>query len=226
MLFFVYGIYNKINGKIYIGKTKNFKLRISTHIRIAKSDSKIYGKFAIHNAIRKYGEDNFLYKILDTVKSEEIAFDREKQWIKLLTELNYILYNLTDGGEGIVGLKFSEEHKRKLSESHMGQVAWNKGLELSESHRKILSLAHIGKTPPNKGIPMSEEQKLKVAKNNGGSKLIPLQILEIRQLLKTDMTLKEIGIMYGVSKETIRRIKHNLMYRWVEDPTFSPNQES
>jgi len=45
----------------------------------------------------------------------------------------------------------SEEHKRKLSEAHKGQTAWNKGKYLSKEHRQKLSEAHRGKISWNKG---------------------------------------------------------------------------
>jgi len=54
---------------------------------------------------------------------------------------------------------FSEEHIRKLSESHIGQVAWNKGLKGQIPWNK-------GKT--YKGKPCSEETKEKIRKANTG----------------------------------------------------------
>ena len=42
------------------------------------------------------------------------------------------LVNMTDGGEGMQGYIFSEEHKRKMSESH-------KGRKMSEEHRRKIS---------------------------------------------------------------------------------------
>ena len=34
------------------------------------------------------------------------------------------------------GKKLSEEHKRKLSESHKGKPSWNKGISVSEENKK------------------------------------------------------------------------------------------
>ena len=37
---------------------------------------------------------------------------------------------------------WSEEAKKRQSEIHMGQVAWNKGKHLSEEHKRALSESH------------------------------------------------------------------------------------
>jgi hypothetical protein len=54
------------------------------------------------------------------------------------------------------GTKASKTTLKKLSESHIGQVAWNKGKKLSESHKKALSFAKQGKL-------LSPETKLKMS---------------------------------------------------------------
>ena len=56
---------------------------------------------------------------------------------------------------------FSEEHKLKLSISHKGKPAVNKGVPMSEEQRAKLSKAKMGKPAWNKGVPASEQQKLK-----------------------------------------------------------------
>ena len=54
------------------------------------------------------------------------------------------------------GKYFSEETRKKLSESHRGHKAWNKGKPLSEETKKKLSEARKGK-------PLSEEAKKKLS---------------------------------------------------------------
>ena len=43
--------------------------------------------------------------------------------------------------ESAKGRKFSEEHKKKLSEAKKGKVFWNTGRIFSDEHRKKLSEA-------------------------------------------------------------------------------------
>ena len=54
-------------------------------------------------------------------------------------------------GKGTYGMKFTEEHKKKLSEARMGKEPWNKGKQLSDEIREKLSAAHMGQVPWNKG---------------------------------------------------------------------------
>ena len=52
--------------------------------------------------------------------------------------------------------------------------------------------------------------------NSGRAVLIESQILEIRELLKTDLTQQEIGNLYGVSRSTIKEIKCGSNWGWLK----------
>jgi predicted GIY-YIG superfamily endonuclease len=66
-MFYIYKITNKINGKIYIGKTNDPYQRMHSHLSVARNGAtnSFYqdtGKYNyIHRAITKYGEDNFSF---------------------------------------------------------------------------------------------------------------------------------------------------------------------
>lgn len=55
--------------------------------------------------------------------------------------------------KGKTGVKFTEEHKRHLSEAKKGKPSPLKGKKMSEEHKKKLSAAHIGKPHPHGGKP-------------------------------------------------------------------------
>ena len=61
------------------------------------------------------------------------------------------------------GRKLSEEHCRKLSESHKGQVPANKGKSPSIEARRKMSLALKGRTSAMKGKKHSEETKRRMS---------------------------------------------------------------
>lgn len=109
----IYKIINTINNKIYIGKTvKQIKHRFQSHCYYAlKRESPTH----LHRAIRKYGRDNFIFEEIETCK-ESILSEREIYWIAELSPD----YNMTLGGEGMLGYKFTDEQKKRSSESRKG----------------------------------------------------------------------------------------------------------
>lgn len=64
-------------------------------------------------AIVKYGWINIQHEILFSDLEEE-AKETEKRLIRIYKEQN-VSYNITDGGDGVVGIKCSKEHKELLS---------------------------------------------------------------------------------------------------------------
>ena len=124
--YIVYMHKNKINGKIYIGQTKNLKDRWSRQGERYKGCSHFYA------AIQKYGWDNFEHIILEKNISEKDIEKKEQYWISFYHSNDKEKgYNLTEGGE--TG-KLSEETKKKMSESRI------KYLDNSELRKAIVCL--------------------------------------------------------------------------------------
>jgi group I intron endonuclease len=92
----IYCATNIINNKKYIGQTiRNLDKRKQEHI----SQSYNGGNLAIHQAIRKYGEDNFKWHIIDNANSQEELDDKEKFWINYYDTYNSSGYNMALGGQ-------------------------------------------------------------------------------------------------------------------------------
>ena len=109
----IYKTINLVNGKCYIGQTvqKNFIKYWLDHLKSAfrdKSTKKIF-----YNAIRKYGPENFMFEVLEFCDSkeelDEMEFHYIKQYKSFYLEENFCGYNMTWGGDGIVGFKLSKE---------------------------------------------------------------------------------------------------------------------
>lgn len=101
----VYRHINKVNGKSYIGITRNtVEFRRTQHAYnafAAATNPKITdNKF--YKAIRKYGTDNFDVEVLESGLSAEQAKEREIYYISLFDTYN-TGYNSTFGGDGING---------------------------------------------------------------------------------------------------------------------------
>lgn len=116
----VYKITNKINGKAYIGQTiQKLKRRWDFHV------CKRSGCLALKAAFEKYGIENFTIEIVYEASSLEELCQKEQQFIQEFNTLAPNGYNLTTGGERPV---YSDESRKKMSESSKGRLVWNKGL--------------------------------------------------------------------------------------------------
>jgi predicted GIY-YIG superfamily endonuclease len=108
----VYKITNLVNNKLYIGITnQGFKTRWYKHC----SDSIHGSEFPLHNALRKYGIDNFSVEVLEVCDTIEQLKQQERYWItELKSRTTENGYNLTDGGDGTFGCKHSDKTKDKI----------------------------------------------------------------------------------------------------------------
>lgn len=88
--------------------------RKQQHYREAKSKNRKSVYF--HNALNKYGYDNFIFEKIDEAQTLEELNEKERFWIKFYDSTNKNLgYNLDSGGNS--GGKKSEETKRKIGET-------------------------------------------------------------------------------------------------------------
>jgi hypothetical protein len=72
----VYKFENLINGKVYIGQTKNFWNRVKKHL---SPKSLNYDKADLYRAIRKHGIENFEVSILyDSLQVPRLSIERER----------------------------------------------------------------------------------------------------------------------------------------------------
>ena len=153
----IYKITNKLNGKVYIGQSVDIDTRWRHHCS-AKDN------FAIHNAIKKYGEENFKFEVLLECPANMLNV-WERDMIALYDCISPNGYNLTEGGEGY---HRSEETKIKISNAL-------KGKHLSEEHKRKIGNAR-------KGILRSEETKIKISESLKGKKRQPLSAEHKRKL--------------------------------------------
>ena len=155
----IYKVTNIVNGKCYIGQTsKSLDERKKTHLSTARNKKGHY----FHKALRKYGEENFIWEVLgESINKEDL--DRWEKILIYTYESNNSKYgyNLTSGGEG--NFKHSEKTKQKMREANLRE-------NLSEERRRKLSEAKSGTNHPMYGKKVSEETKQKIREAQLGEK--------------------------------------------------------
>ncbi len=168
----IYKITNKINNKIYIGKS------------LYNKEEYLGSGISLNNAIDKYGKENFVKEIIETCENQKILNEREKFWIKKYNSTNRkIGYNIAEGGNGGNTRQGYDEEKlksyyHKLSQGVNTSVKYKesvnkrKGSKNPNISSKLKELYSKGIIKPwNLGIETKEETKIKISEKNRGKKM-------------------------------------------------------
>lgn len=153
MSYTIYLRTNKVNGKQYVGQTKDFKKRENSW-RCLKAR---YANWYITGDREKYGLDNFNVVIIDHCETQKEAYELEQKYINELGTKYPDGYNFADGGKTSKGTKYRKEVKQKMSESQKGKhnspdtefkkgmTPWIKGKKHSKEANEKNRQAHLGK---------------------------------------------------------------------------------
>ncbi len=158
MLYVIYLITNLINNKKYVGQTQQGRedRRWQEHSIFCINENK-----PLYNAIKKYGPENFEFKIIETAIPEELIDEREKHYIKYYNTfyLNNQGYNMTEGGQGIHGYVHNDETKARIKESNL--TAWQR---IKEEEPERYAQLCLNRSLAIKGKPKSVEHKAALSK--------------------------------------------------------------
>lgn len=219
-----------VNGKVYIGKTKEPFKRIKNHKANARSRTRYKSNY-LYNAIRKYGIESFKFELLLSVLNIEYMNEFE---IEIIKQYNSIIpngYNLTAGGDGTLGIKMPEETKRKISEKNKGKIRSEQtkqilreyrlkqpdpmiGRKHSEESKKKMSLAKIGK---KRQTPITEDERRRRSASAPKPKefLQTSDVIDIKILFKhyAYATYEFIKKTFNISYRHILYIKNGKIYK-------------
>jgi group I intron endonuclease len=184
MILYVYKIINLANGKIYVGKHSAKKI----------PNSYMGSGVLIKKAIKKYGLHNFKKEIICICENESELNKQEIHWISQLCIFGKD-YNLTKGGDGVLGFIPTEEQRAK----------------------RRLNTLNYHHNNPNARIRLSEMAKLRVGDKNPfyGKKLSPIHIANLKiarekslldngHYLAKKVKCVETGVVYSSATEAAK----------------------
>lgn len=155
--FCVYLITNNVNGKVYVGKTRDVRERWRQHLYEARClRSRRTHTSPIYLAINKHGENAFSIEPIEWCDTEEDCFAAEVFWIQWYRSSDGRWgYNASLGGEGSTGHRWSAESRAKQSARLKGRkqspefAARRTSMRIGSKHRpesiEKMRAAKVGK---------------------------------------------------------------------------------
>lgn len=243
----VYKYTNKINGKVYIGRTCQ-SLRRRAHF-----NGTGYKKCAYFwRAIQKYGWENFEGEILEEGLTDVEASEREAFYMKEFSSLDRNKgYNTLEGGYRYYSDEFrekmnnkvvSKETRKKISENHANFSGENNpmwGRRRTDEEKKRMREAFLGRThsretceklsqkkkgriPWNKGKKFTQEQKKNMKKPNKANQK---SVICVETRAKYE-SLEDASRVTGINPQSISYACRGLTktaggyhWKWEKDPS-------
>ncbi len=165
----IYIIYNTISKKWYVGSAINISDRWSAHKSKLKKNK--HANIHLQRAWNKDREHSFQFHVLEYC-SKENMLEREQYWIdrSKCTDPS-IGYNILITADSPLGLKRSEETKRKISLVQKGKkLSDETKMKMRLATRVISKESRIKLGLSNLGKPRLESVKLKISETLKGHK--------------------------------------------------------
>lgn len=176
---YLYKIINLQSDSCYIGITKNCYLK---RLRDHKSAARRGTKNKFYDAIRSYGEDNFIIGVIKEYTNYNELLQAEFNTIKEYKESGKKVYNILDGGKSYFPIVNKEAWKVKLRKARKGR-------------KPALGMKHTDK---------NKELFKKISKEYWNS----VETYPKEKIVK--LSFKEAKEKYGISKTHYYRIRKQL----------------
>ena len=211
----VYHIRNVLNGKRYIGSSVDLKKRKYQHFNNLQKNK--HHSQHLQSAYNKYGEENFIFEVLEYLEVKEHVVGFEQYYIDYFGYEN--LYNVCPKAGSRLGIKLTEEQcknrtkrgkylprlkpisqetKRKLSFSHKGKILSEETrLKMSQAKKKMSDITKEKMSIAKRKRNMSNETRLKLGKSHSKAivRIDPLTNEKVRF-----NSIVETGFGYHISE--------------------------
>lgn len=204
----VYQIKNMINHKIYVGSAKDFSKRVIQHTRLLRKNK--HHSSRLQYSWNKYGEDKFIFGLLEVVEDLTQLITREQHYIDTLKPA----YNMCPTAGSRLGSKTPKSVREKIRKN--ATKHWL-GKNLSEETKKKIGNANRGHkhtqeakdkisanhSRHNLGKKFSEESKSKMAR----AKAIPISQYTLDgRFIRTWDSGKHVQNETGMSQGNINKV--------------------
>lgn len=127
----VYRIKNLINGKCYYGSSKNIEKRFSRHKK--ELINKIHGNCILQRAWDKYGENSFIFEVVEECELDTLLQLEQKYLNK---DAEYNIGIKSNGGDNLTKNPNKDEIIKKITESVQKRYGTMSDEERKEKHSK------------------------------------------------------------------------------------------
>lgn len=213
----IYTILNTSTNSIYIGQSIDVSQRIRKHKEALRSNR--HDSPSLQENWNAYGEESFAFNLIERIEDKGKLLEREEFWTKFYKEqTSFKVFNIC------IGKKLSDELKKHLSEMKIGKPGVWRGKRRSvETNKKIsdtLRGRNVGKVnseidepKPEKQFVRNVESRRKMSESKVGKD--PHNKFPITEELLADIdkniSYKDFEEKYGKSKNTLKRIKRELI---------------
>ena len=168
----IYKILNKVNGKYYVGSTKNFNTRWNSHK--AKLNKNTHTNIHLQNSYNKFGKENFEFHIVEyfcDLKVKETLEEYISQNFKNKRINNLLLKNEIISALILIREQFYLDiAKNELEKCYNLQFDASGG-DVTDVTRLKMSLVKKGKSNNRIGKKHTDDAKIKIGNIHRGKKL-------------------------------------------------------
>lgn len=169
----IYKIRNMVNGKFYIGSSKQIRKRWKGHRNSLRKNK--HCNPHLQSAVNHYGLDNFVCEIVEKVPqtNDDLFYKRliekEQYWLDTLKSCDRkIGYNVLPNAGTPLGRKYSQESIERMRQSHIGHRHTKESkMKISESQYKpVYQIDTNGKIVRQFGSCIEAEKKTGISRQN------------------------------------------------------------
>ncbi len=215
----VYKITNTINGKCYVGSAIDVKQRLGRHFSHLKHNN--HPNKLLQRSCSKYGIQAFKKEVLMYCDVKDIL-KHEQYYLELFEPV----FNICRIAGNSLGRKHTPESLDKMCKVQKvvaaNRTIWNKGKPFSEESKRKMSESQKGVPSWNKGIPRTQAVKDAVSKHQLENSIFAKPVIQYTlngEFVAEFKSVRQAGLTLGKGHTGIRmccrgEYKHSCGFVW------------